>query len=290
MPTQWALVLGGGGLAGIAWETGILHALTQRGLDVQTATRIVGTSAGATVAAQLGSGIPIAELFDRQADPAKHTRELTPEGITVPELMELWATLATEAAESGDMSQLPLRVGEMALNAKTVSESVRREVIEGRLPDHAWPADSPVQLTAVDVYTGELRVFDKDSGVALVDAVAASCAVPGVWPPVTIDDHRYMDGGIRSATNVDLADGFEQVLLLAPMLDPMAEQQLLDLRSHAQVQVITPDEASVGAFGANPLDPDVRVPCAQAGYDQGQSVELAVGLQSSRRGVGSEDG
>src|SRR5689334_20615687 len=151
MAAQWALVLGGGGLAGIAWETGVLHALTERGLDLGTAARIVGTSAGATVAAQLGSGTPIAELFDRQVDPAKHTRELTPEGTSVAELMELWASLATEAAESGDMSQLPLRVGEMALNAKTVSESVRREVIEGRLPDPAWPTAGTVVLTAVDV-------------------------------------------------------------------------------------------------------------------------------------------
>jgi NTE family protein len=278
MADQWALVLGGGGLAGIAWETGVLHALTERGLDVGSASRIVGTSAGATVAAQLGSGTPIAELFDRQVDPAKHTRELTPEGITVAELMELWATLATEAAESGDMTQLPLRIGEMALNAKTISESVRREVIEGRLPDPSWPADGRVTLTAVDVYTGELRLFDRDSGVPLVDAVAASCAVPGVWPPVTIGDHRYMDGGIRSATNVDLAEGFGQVLLIAPMVDPMAEQQLLALQSHAQVQVITPDAASVGAFGANPLDPEVRSPCAKAGYAQGQGVELAFGL------------
>jgi NTE family protein len=275
MASRWALVLGGGGLAGIAWETGVLLGLTERGLDVRTAERIVGTSAGATVAAQLGSGTPIAELFARQVDPAKQSRELTPEGISVAELMEMWATLATEAAESGDLSQLPLRVGELALNAKTVSESARREIIEGRLPDHAWPADGKVTLTAVDVYTGELGLFDKDSGVPLVDAVAASCAVPGVWPPVPIGESRYMDGGIRSATNVDLAGDFPRVLLLAPMVDPMAEQQLLALQARAQVQVITPDEASVGAFGPNPLDPEVRAPCANAGYAQGKLVELA---------------
>src|SRR5690348_11811953 len=274
MTIPWALVLGGGGLAGIAWETGVLHALTERGLDVTTAERVVGTSAGATVAAQLGSRTPIAELFARQVDPARQSRELTPEGISVAELMEVWATLATEAAESGDLSQLPLRVGELALNAKTVSESARREVIEGRLPDHAWPADGKVTLTAVDVYTGELRLFDKDSGVPLVDAVAASCAVPGVWPPVTIGESRYMDGGIRSATNVDLAGDFPRVLLLAPMVDPMAEQQLLALQARAQVQVITPDEASVGAFGPNPLDPEVRAPCADAGYAQGKFIDL----------------
>lgn len=272
---MWALVLGGGGIAGIAWETGVLQALTERGLDVCTADRIVGTSAGATVAAQLGSGTPIAELFARQVDPAKQCRELTPEGVSVAELMEQWATLATEAAESGDLSHLPLRIAELALNAKTVPESARREVIEGRLPDHAWSATLPVILTAVDVGTGELRVFDKDSGVPLVDAVAASCAVPGIWPPVTIGEHRYMDGGIRSATNVDLADGFPRVLLLAPMVDPMAEEQLMAMQARAQVQVITPDEASVGAFGANPLDPDVRGPCANAGYAQGKLVELA---------------
>ncbi len=274
MTTPWALVLGGGGLAGVAWETGILHALTERGLDVNTADRVVGTSAGATVAAQLASRIPVAELFERQIDPARQNRELTPEGISVAELMEMWATLATEAIESGDLSQLPIRVGEMALNAKTVSESARREIIEGRLPVHEWPSDWKVAVTAVDAYTGSLRIFDKDSGVPLVDAVAASCAVPGVWPPVTIGDSRYIDGGIRSATNVDLADGYARVLLLAPMVDPMAEEQLTALQMHAQVQVIMPDDDSIGAFGANPLDPEVRIPCAHAGYAQGKGIDL----------------
>jgi NTE family protein len=278
MTIPWALVLGGGGLAGIAWETGVLLALTERGLDVRTAERIVGTSAGATVGAQLGSRTPIAELFARQVDPAKQSRELTPEGISVADLMELWATFATEAAESGDPAQLPLKVGELALNAKTVAESARREIIEGRLPDHDWPADWPLTLTAVDVYSGEVRLFDKDSGVPLVDAVAASCAVPGIWPPVTIGDRRYMDGGVRSATNVDLADGYPRVLLLAPMVDPMAEEQLTALQAHAQVQVITPDDESIGAFGANPLDPEVRAPCAHAGYVQGKGIDLTLGL------------
>jgi NTE family protein len=278
MTTPWALVLGGGGLAGVAWETGILHALTERGLDVTTADRVVGTSAGATVAAQLASRTAIAELFERQIDPAKQSRELTPEGISIAELMEVWATLATEAIESGDLSQLPIRVGEMALNAKTVSESARREIIEGRLPVHEWPSDWKVSVTAVEAYTGSLRIFDKDSGVPLVDAVAASCAVPGVWPPVTIGDTRYIDGGIRSATNVDLADGYARVLLLAPMVDPMAEEQLTALQTHAQVQLITPDEDSIGAFGANPLDPGVRRPCALAGYAQGKAIDLSLDL------------
>ncbi len=88
-----------------------------------------------------------------------------------------------------------------------------------------------MSVTAVDVYTGELREFDKDSGVPLVDAVAASCAVPGVWPPVTIGERRYMDGGVRSATNVDLAEDYSRVLLLAPMVDPMAEEQLMALHA-----------------------------------------------------------
>ena len=64
---------------------------------------------------------------------------------------------------------------------------------------------------------GEFVAFEKSSGVSLVDAVAASCAVPGVWPPVTINGRRYIDGGMRSAVNADLAAGYERVVVLAPI-------------------------------------------------------------------------
>ncbi len=111
------------------------------------------------------------------------------------------------------------RLGAMALAADTVDPDVRRAVLVGRLVGNEWPARS-LLVTAVDAATGARRVLDRSSGVGLVDAVAASSAVPGVWPPVTIGGARYIDGGVWSVTNADLATGCDRVLVLAPIVDP----------------------------------------------------------------------
>jgi len=273
MAVQRALVLGGGGVAGIAWETGVLAGLAERGADGSGADHLVGTSAGSATAAQLGSGLPLTELFARQADPALQNHELTPSGLSVPELMELWGPMMAEATDPVDLGR---RAGELALKAETVSEPERRAVIEARLPDHAWP-DRSLTIVVVDAYSGETRLLDRDSGVALVDAVAASCAVPGIWPPVTIGGTRYIDGGMRTSNNADLASGYQRILILAPLPDPALDEQVAELERSARVEVITPDEASLAAFGTDPLDPAVRTPAAQAGRAQGQRVAAAVG-------------
>jgi NTE family protein len=144
-------------------------------------------------------------------------------------------------------------------------------VIANRLPRHEWP-EADIALVAVDTATGEHRVFDRGSGVGLVDAVAASCAVPGVWPPVTIGAERYMDGGVRSGVNADLAAGFARVLVLAPLEDPQLAGQVESLGDGGEVEVIIPDKASLAAMGADPLDPAVRTPSAEAGHAQGRSI------------------
>ena len=187
-----ALVLGGGGVAGIAWITGLLAGLAETGDDVTGADVLIGTSAGAAVAAQLGSGLPLAELLARQTDPELQAAEI-PAGVSLDKLAaEIGASLAGVTTPE----QYLRRIGAYALAARTVPESARRAVIESRLPGHEWPG-RVIRLTAVDAHTGELQVFDRESGAGLVDAVAASCAVPGVWPAVTIDGHRYVDGGVR---------------------------------------------------------------------------------------------
>jgi NTE family protein len=272
MTGSWALVLGGGGLAGIAWEIGVLHALAEKGFDPRDAGLVVGTSAGATVAAQLASGLPIEDLFARQADPARQTAELAPQ-ISPEDMTALWTSL-TATADAGP-EERGRTVGALALAARTVPEAARREVIVGRLPGHEWP-EWRLVITAVDAGTGRLRVFDGADGVGLVDAVTASCAVPGVWPPVTIDGARYIDGGVRTSTNADLAGGFERVLILAPMgeADTALEDQVTALREGSSVEVILPDDDTQVAFGLNPLDPAVRTPCALAGYAQGKRSEV----------------
>jgi NTE family protein len=136
-----------------------------------------------------------------------------------------------------------------------------------------------MRLTAIDCVSGELTVFDAASGVSLVDAVAASSAVPGIWPPVTIEGRRYMDGGVRSADNADLAAGAARVVVISPLGTDSPLPTSMPLREvltalkdgGATVTVISPDEASLAATGTNALDPATRVPAATAGRAQGRA-------------------
>jgi NTE family protein len=274
MPDGHALVLGGGGVAGIAWTTGLLTGLAAAGSDVTGADLVIGTSAGAAVAAQLGSGLPLGELLARQTDPARQAAEIPAE----VDLAQMAADPGAELAGVTTPAEMLRRIGAYAVGADTVPEAARRAVIESRLPVPGWP-ERALRLTAVDVQTGELRVFDRESGVALIDAVAASCAVPGIWPAVTIGGRRYMDGGVRSADNADLAAGYARITVVSPLgydsviPSPLPLRAVVDqLRAGgAQVTVVVPDAASVAAMGANPLDPATRGPAARAGLAQGEA-------------------
>jgi len=269
-----ALVLGGGGVAGIAWITGLLAGLAEAGQDVTGADAVIGTSAGANVAAQRGSGLSLAELFARQVDPALQSREL----MAVIDWEEYAADLQPYLAGASTQAEQLRNFGRFALDADTVPEPERLAVIESRLPSRDWPV-TPTRLTAVDCLSGELTVFDAASGVSLVDAVAASSAVPGIWPPVTIEGRRYMDGGVRSADNADLAAGAARIIVISPLgLDsplptPLPLRAVLTALKDggATVTVISPDEASAAAIGTNALDPAVRGPAAAAGRVQGRT-------------------
>jgi NTE family protein len=275
MSADQALVLGGGGVAGIAWMTGLLAGLADAGRDVTGAELIVGTSAGAAVAAQVASGLPLDDLFARQAEPARQAREI-PADLDLEQVAAEFGELMIGATSARDIRH---RVGAYALAADTVPEADRRAVIESRLPARDWPSRR-VLLVAVDAQDGATRVFDRQSGVSLVDAVAASCAVPGIWPPVTIGGRRYVDGGVRSSDNADLAAGFGQVVVVSPLgygapaISPVQLSEVVgQLRAAGSaVTVIVPDEASATAMGANPLDPATRTPAARAGRAQGRAT------------------
>ncbi|WP_330290043.1 patatin-like phospholipase family protein [Streptomyces sp. NBC_00576] len=266
--TRRGLVLGGGGVAGAAWQTGLLAGLVEGGVDVLDADVIVGTSAGSTVAAQITSGTPLGELLDRQVDPALQAPELAP-ALGPEDLLMLVLDAHDGASDSLDVRR---RIGAMAMTAPTVTEAERRAVIEARLPSHDWPR-SELKIVAVDAETGVERVFDPASGVDLVDAVAASCAVPGAWPPVTIEGRRYIDGGTRTTENADLVGGCDRILVLQVMAIPGntdLDEQVAALRERgAKVTVIRPDDAAASAIGPDLLDPAVREGAARAGRDQG---------------------
>jgi NTE family protein len=212
MANGQALVLGGGGVAGISWITGLLAGLADAGQDVTGADVVIGTSAGANVAAQIGSGLSLAELFARQVDPALQSREL----MAVVDWEKFAADIEPYTAGASTQAEQMIGLGRFALDADTVPEPERIAVIESRLPARDWPV-RPTKLAAVDCVSGELAVFDAAAGVSLVEAVAASSAVPGIWPPVTIEGRRYMDGGVRSADNADLAEGFARVVVISPL-------------------------------------------------------------------------
>jgi NTE family protein len=217
------------------------------------------------VAAQVLSGVPLKDLFDAQL--ADATGELSarigPGVILGFAVAGLWP---------GDPQRGRAWLGRRALRARTIPEAERRAVIARRIGDGDWPAVR-LRVAAVEAHTGVVRVFDSSSGVALVDAVAASCAVPLVWAPVTIDGVRYVDGGVRSVANVDLAEGSRQVAVLAPTVrsarrSGRPDVQLKSLGPDVRGVVVSPDAAAVRAIGANVLDPARRRPAAEAGYAQ----------------------
>lgn len=279
MSTKRGLVLAGGGLAGIAWETGVLLGVAEVAPDAAAALLasdvVVGTSAGSAVAAQITSAKPLPELFERQL--AGTTREIDP-GVSIDEITELFlSALLTPGTTKEQKLQ---RIGAIALSSETVAESVRRAVIADRLPSHDWP-NRVLRLTGIDVETGELAVFDRDSGVALIDAVAASCAVPGAWPPVTIGGRRYMDGGVGSTVNMAVARDCAEVVVLVPSPEnapsPFGTGTATEIAAFpVPTFALFADEASVAAFGPNPLDPACRQPSALAGREQGRRSAGAV--------------
>jgi NTE family protein len=270
-----ALVLGGGGVAGIAWEVGVLAGLAEAGLDLTDADTVIGTSAGSVVGALIGSGTPLADIYAVQSKPGR-PRISSPRPAPKLDRALLGSLFSKALSDATSPEEARARIGAVALAAKTESEAERRAAFTARFPVQEWP-ERWLQITAVDAESGAEQIFDRDSGVTIADALEASCAVPGVWPPVSIGDRRFIDGGVRSMNNADLAVGYERVVVLAPMSgygpDAILADQIERLQSAgAQVALVTPGVESLGAFGVNPLDPAVRVASALAGRAQAPSV------------------
>ncbi len=281
--TRRALVLAGGGIGGIAWETGVLRGIADEspatGRLLLDSEVLVGTSAGSAVAAQIGGGCPLEALFDRQV--AESSAEID-SGVDIDDITEVFLTALGEPDdETLDKTRQQMqRIGAVALATETVPEPVRRRVIAQRLPSHDWP-DRVLRLTAIDVATGELVVFDRESGVGLVDAVAASCAVPGAWPPVTIGGRRYMDGGVASSVNLGVAGDCDVAVVLVPSgadaPAPFGDGPAAEIAAFPGPAFgVFADDDSLAAFGPNPLDPRCRIASAVAGREQGRREAKAV--------------
>ncbi|WP_323793328.1 patatin-like phospholipase family protein [Nocardioides sp.] len=270
------LVLGGGGITGIAWETGLLYGLAEHGVDLSAADRIVGTSAGSIVGAPITSDIGLEELFRRQLLPPA---VLGDGDVDVASLGvgTMAAFVVSLLRARGDRTRFGRVLGAKAVRrtarGRTPSIEERYAQVDKRIGGLTW-ADRDLVVTAVDVATGELVTFGPQSErpeVSLRDAVNASCAVPCVYPPIPIDGALYVDGGVRSGSNADLVGDCTRVVALTPSdrsAGPLrtAGQQLAELG--VDHLVISPDNGSLDAIGKNVLDPGARAPSAHAGYAQ----------------------
>jgi NTE family protein len=272
-----ALVLAGGGPSAIAWTLGVLAGLTDAAADLANkiieADTVIGTSGGSSVAAQITSGKPLYELYAAQL--SNETAEIEAK-VDLAEFMSRFNAAVAGATDETDRRR---RIGAFALTASTVPENTRRSVIAKRLPSPNWPKRD-LRIPAIDAITGELVIFTSESGVALVDAVAASCAVPGIWPPATVGQRRYVDGGVRSSTNADLAAGADVIVIITPTMPDVPAPSLGgDLRTElaalcdSRVEVVYADQSSIASL-RNPLSVDARAAAAQAGRIVGRTAAI----------------
>jgi len=282
-----ALVLGGGGSTGNAWLIGVVAGLCEAGLDVTTADLTIGTSAGATAAAQLAGATP-ADLFaatvsaapPHRPGPAGPGAGRGPAG-PVSDHLERFRRVIAASADAAGMRRM---MGALAVEQDAASDgswqAQWRATVASRLPGVDWPPRT-VLVTAVDARTGEPVVLDDRSGVDLVDAVAASTS--GGGSAYVIGGRPYIDGGYRrSSENADLAAGSARVLVLSPLggrsLYPpewrmgLAEQ-VDELRAQgSRVEVVVPDDRDEHLFGAHAMNPSLRPAAARAGYEQGRAL------------------
>jgi NTE family protein len=274
-----ALVLGAGGPVGIAWEAGLLAGLAENDVDLSSADFIVGTSAGSFIGAQIAMGRSVAEI----AGPDLAGRAPVLSSGPPPDLSVLMKKMLDAATGKRPAEQVREEIGSFALQAQTMSEEDFISRFAPRLggeSDGAWPS-RPFACTAVKASDGSFTVWNQDSRIGLARAVASSCAVPGLYPPITFGDARYIDGGVRSGTNADLAAGYETVVIVQVMGRGMPSfiadafrkrfereiQAIVDAGGRAEV--IAADDESLEAFGGNLMDDRQRHASACAGFEQG---------------------
>jgi len=272
------LVLGGGGVAGIAWEYGLLAALEERGVDLNDADVVVGTSAGSVVGTALRSDA-VRAMYDSQFVPIE-TEAAEMAGFDVQELMAVFA----EAQQETDDTAARALIGRYALTVpqERMPEATRIAMLESQLPSRDWP-ERVLRVTAVDAETGAFVVYDARAGAPLGRAIMASCSIPGVGPTMPIGGRLLMDGGIRSGTNADVADDCDRVIVIACNPEPERSAtgptlaETVATRASGSTFVIEADQASRAAFGPNPLLMSSRAGSAEAGFAQGTALaeELA---------------
>jgi NTE family protein len=250
-------------------------AFVEAGIDVTAADRFVGTSAGAVVTSQLANG-------RKPLDEMQLIVEERPDSSYSNAIGDNMTRLITVMGETADMAPAERikALGSLALEAETAPEESFLDRFSNVGGD-GWPPR--FMCTAIDVEDGTFVAWSEESGVDPVRAVASSCSVPGFFPPITINGRRYMDGGMRSMTNADLAAGCDRVLILTLFIPPpdATDPRALRVRNQldsevaaiekegGKAELLAPDADAQEVIGVNLMDPSRAKDAADAGYAQG---------------------
>ncbi|MET9486296.1 patatin-like phospholipase family protein [Nocardia sp. NPDC006630] len=259
-----ALVLGGGGAVGIFWMVGLAAGLRAAGVDLALADRFVGTSAGAVVGAMLAGG---GELPSPETRPAPDTTQAQPNLNGFTEIMTLAATPGLTPAE------VVQRIGARALELQVGDPADHIARISDLAGVSDWP-DADLIVTALDTTTGELQTWTRTGMASLPEALASSTAVPGVFPPIPIRGHHYIDGGLRSPINADLAAGADLIVIIEPLAHLFPHSPSDSQLGGATTLSIVPDADTLTAFGQDLFDISTLVPAYEAGVRQASDAAL----------------
>jgi NTE family protein len=256
-----AVVLGGGGPEGGAWEIGLIKGLCDAGIDLTQADLFVGTSAGSAVGTQIRAGRVIDELYEASLAvvPAGPGSSIPPplDPQTFQEITRMWQGVETTP-------ELRVEIGARALMANARPEEAFVEALADPV-FREWPSP-PLKIAAVDVFDGTVTFFNRAQGVPLARAVAASRASPGLVEPVTVGDRRYMDGAV-AGSNIEGATGYHVVIVITPAGAPGPRPEIERFRAQEGTRVVhvAPDEETGRVLG-NPAA------SAEAGLRRAASV------------------
>lgn len=257
-----ALVLGGGGIVGTAWMAGLAAGLRRGGVALADADVIVGTSAGAILGALLATG----QDLDRLRTPPDGLSQVSPDRRR---LAEVFAVLGNP-----DTDDIAARraVGRLAREAPTASEETHIARMAGLIGATDWP-DRDLRVTAIDTETGEPRIWRRADGVALAAAVASSTGFPCLYPSITINGRRYMDGSVRAGAHTELAEGADVLVVLEPTAH-LSGSSAPSVSSAAPDRTVwvTPDAATLTAFDPELSPPEAWTRAYEAGSGQAGEV------------------